>query len=91
MYMSNQGGGVRMVRIAEAGDYLLNIDTEEILTAKLVFDNGTAIVKEEMHLFDDSPEITQWDRFEYIVLIKAKEIKVLLEEERKKRVEDYSF
>lgn len=73
------------MRIAEEGDYLLNIDTEELLMAKRVYDNGIAIVKEEMHLFDDSPEITTWDRFEYIVIIKAEEIKILLEKERKKR------
>jgi hypothetical protein len=61
-----------MVRIAEAGDCLRNIFTGERKTAKLVSDNGTAIVKEEFPLFDDAPTITEWDRFEYEVIEKEK-------------------
>lgn len=73
------------MRIAEPGDYLLNIFTREILQAKFVYDNGTAIVKEVFHLFDDSPEITTWERFEYLVIEATEELLYLLGEKPQKR------
>lgn len=69
MYMYKEVFSMKLILIAEPGDYLINVYTKEIKRAKWVFpENGNAFVDELSQPESDSPKFLTWDRHEYLVI-----------------------